>query len=873
MHVGGCRSSGPARTLVLVAIVVSFIPLAGSPGAGAQDAGRPTGEGVDTLRDCLVEKRRLTAVVLVDESQSWRGTSTSEPTDPEVLRVPALQSVVDSLALLATSETSMVGIDLLVAGFGEEFRPEGDWVSLEEADMGALRRTVEGFASRDDDVDTDYVVAMQGALEELDRRVATTSEAGASCRLVILLSDGEYSLGRSDARKPYAPDIPLRDIEDRRRAMGTGLAELCDPGGTADQLRSTGTVTIGLGIRLPAEASFELDIPPVDFFTALAVGSSGGFTCGDPDSGALGAVSTSDDFGRLAIDVFCAVAGCTAVGDPVEATVDRSIDRLVVQAASTEVGLRLRTVAPDGTATVVGLDDSGPTTVPGGTVRAAAQSDRFASFVVDLDQSGDAQVGTWTLSGDGPGDTIMGVSTQSNLALRPVDSPTWTIGSAGELDARLTIGDGLPISPDELAGAPTWDVVVAPAGGGDAIAADLGGPDPDGNVTVVVDPVPDLDVASLVARLVVAGTIGDGPRPRIEQVVTIPLRREGLPTLLVPGDGVRLSGVQGGDDPVDTARGTVEVAADDVPGRACVQNLEMTGSPIGAEGFALDDRRCVDVAAGGTAELDLGVVVGSVRSGDYGGVVAVELSSPTTSDTAVVGVPVSFSGWTPVCQRVLWAVLVGTVLGVLVVALLVLWVVSRRSARFSPDVANSVAYAARQGVTVTFHPGRPALSEPFAAEEFGRFVAEDDHGFQVPPGASIRARPHMFTMPEAVVSWDEGQVVGSRDGILARARVGATGAIPHGIGGGWAFGIRAATGDGSEESPLVAEGVLWAFLDIGGGGHEHRLRRLNDEIQQRLRGPAVRTVAERLASRQDGDDGPATVPTPVRRGDDEDLPL
>lgn len=862
---------------VLIALLLTTLTL--TPQTVNAATSQVSGDGVASLRDCIIEQRRVSAVILVDESQSLRGSQTRPGTDVDATRVDALKSVVGSLALLPGEQGAGVRVDVRVAGFGESFSPASEWRRLDAGTAAELTGVADQFRDRDDAFDTDYVLAMQGALDELDVHAAATSQDGPTCRAVIILSDGEYSLGSSGGSKAYAPGVPLRDLSDRRTAVRAGLQELCRPGGLADRSRATGTVVVGLGLKLatqPSERAELEGIAPLDFFTGLATGSSGNFACGEPQSSRFGAIATADDFGRLAVEVFCILlGGCVDEGNPQIVEIDRSVSKLVVVASSTEPGLAVTFGDPTGASATVGADQTGELPVPGGSVSVARQSDRLATFTLSFDQSLDDQVGTWTVAGAGPGETSLAAAPQTNLRLVIEGEPVWTIGGPGTVAAQLTVADGLPVSPSELSGVIDASLEVVSPSTGEQIAASESQPDDAGRIEVLLDEVPTTSESSFAAQAAVGGELGTATRPGQTDRQPIELRRAGLPSVLVPAGGIRLSGVEGGDGGQAVARGSVEVRGDDdLAGTVCITAVNVAEAPEDASGFSLDGgEQCVDVAAGETTSLDVAIAVEQIRSGEYAGVTSFDLRSPESGEEATVDAPISFAGAAPVCTTVLIGVLVGILVAVLLAALIVLFVVSRFVGRFPRELHQRIQYARLENVTLTLAPNGPVAAPQFDYGQFDRFISDEgvaDRGpYSVRDHGQLKARPRLLALPDARMTWPQGPVVGSRDGFLARRRVGRAGALPLGLDGGWAFGVRSVAGTGSDDDPYVVDGELWAFLATG-TGQEYRLRRLNSDLVQRLAGASLRAAAARLAGEDrhhddddDDDVSPPSQPVPL----------
>ena len=676
MQLRASATDGRIQRALLIAVAVVCVISMGSS-AAASESQVPTEGGVATLQDCFVQKKRLMAVVLVDESASLKGYGVRAATDPDNERVGALDSVLDTLSQLVTTGGTSLDVDVLVAGFGEEYLPATDWVTVNETDTPELAGVAEGFRDRNKAIDTDYVLALQGAQDALDQRAAATSAAGEACRLMVILSDGEYSLGTRTDRKPYAESVSLTSLKGQREAVQIGLKELCRPGGLADQLRSTETVTLGMGLQLKKDIhpDAELEnVAPVDFFNALAMGQGGGFSCGNPDSGKFGAVVTADDFGEIVIKICCMIQHC-GLSDPL--TVDRTVESIVVQTVLATPDGKLEVTDPTGRVEAVPLSKETSFSVLGGQARVRPQSAKLATLTIDFDQAGDAQVGQWTLAAAKDSGVGLVAAVNSNLSLELPDGQEWTIGQPGRVTGQFIVGDGLPITLAEVAGTVDVDGRVVVPGQSSEMSSTSAGPNADGTVELTVPAVPDLEQAAVTAEFTVTGAfppVGTPPtevlRPDGRATTSVLLRSEGFRVLDVPPGGLRLSGVSGGSDGEPIARGTLKALAGNEGGEICLKSVQMSEVPEDAVVDGLEPSTCSELTAGKPAEVDVGIVVDDVRSGEYDGFLQIELRSSSEEGVRRVQVPISFAGSEATCQAVAILILVGIVMGVMLLGLL-----------------------------------------------------------------------------------------------------------------------------------------------------------------------------------------------------------
>lgn len=273
---------------LLVGVVAGLLVVTPSPAVA---------EGsFDGLAECVDEQRSLSALFLVDTSQSLRDT------DPDAARVPALQSAVRALNTLRASASgrAQVTIYLEFLEFGSRtvrsFPDIPEWQVL-PSDVEGIADRLSVYASRSNSEDTDYVGALEpwfdrgnpsrsieeiGAIEMLERAPA------GSCQLLVWLTDGALDLDHQTSRKEFnwAPaPVVLRSDRDEAAAEGIAKEVLCDTGGVVDALRLkqagrlyppfVATVALETGIGAP---------PDYTLLRSMALGEADGSTCGDRDA-------------------------------------------------------------------------------------------------------------------------------------------------------------------------------------------------------------------------------------------------------------------------------------------------------------------------------------------------------------------------------------------------------------------------------------------------------------------------------------------------------------------------------------------------------------------------------------------------------------
>jgi hypothetical protein len=222
------------------------------------------------LADCVQQRGRLDALLLIDESGSLKDT------DPLNGRVDAIKTALSSLDALRDSGSSAPPpeITVQVAGFGVEYEQVAGWRRLDAKAGKTLQRGADAFASRNTSRDTDYFAALDGARQSFATRAGGSD--GPACRLLLLFTDGRYDVEdrlppRPDdlVTKYYAPDLRLDAPGGGQQMIDRGRGLLCAGGGVVDQLRDGGVVT------LPVVLTTTISPEDQGFLDAIAAGGCG----------------------------------------------------------------------------------------------------------------------------------------------------------------------------------------------------------------------------------------------------------------------------------------------------------------------------------------------------------------------------------------------------------------------------------------------------------------------------------------------------------------------------------------------------------------------------------------------------------------------
>lgn len=323
------------------AALVGAVPARSLPDAGA----------VDRFGSCVAAAKSAQVLILIDTSGSLTDT------DPQAARVTAAKYLVSQLADF--SAESGAAIDVAVAGFADDYRPEIDWTRLDGASLAGVESGLDKFADHNDGADTDYWAALSGARAALGER--RSAEPGAqSCHALAWFTDGKIDYSQHPgAEKPYAPGHDLGSPAGVAATVAAARESICRPGGIADQLRSSNIVTFGIGLAPDAQKSSDFDV-----LKSIVTGEpTASGPCGDiraPAPGAFYLASNIDDL-LFAFDAFSTPGqppqhteagvcpGTTVCEDAKHRfTLDRSVRSVSVLASADTSGLVPVLVPPTG---------------------------------------------------------------------------------------------------------------------------------------------------------------------------------------------------------------------------------------------------------------------------------------------------------------------------------------------------------------------------------------------------------------------------------------------------------------------------------------------------------------------------------------------
>ena len=255
-------------TRVAVAAALLAFAAGGAVVSPMTAAAAPSGTAVTDFGACLASQRSGDLLLMIDESSSL------QTSDPDAARVTSADYLVGQLA--AFENSSGVDLNVAVAGFADTYSVDLEWTALDDGMLPAINGALDGFRTRNQGIDTDYWLALDGARETLAARPAGIDGAG-SCQAIAWFSDGKIDFtSRGETRKPYAPETSLDSQAGVDQVVRTATESICRTGGVADQLRSSGVVLFGIGLAAGTASPADFDV-----MRSIATGEpSGSTTCG-----------------------------------------------------------------------------------------------------------------------------------------------------------------------------------------------------------------------------------------------------------------------------------------------------------------------------------------------------------------------------------------------------------------------------------------------------------------------------------------------------------------------------------------------------------------------------------------------------------------
>jgi hypothetical protein len=715
--------------LVAVVLAVAF-GLGGAVMASvpATAVDEPIATPIERLGGCLAGGGVGDVVLLIDESSSVQDT------DPDDARATSAKYFINQLGAYASENAASVNVQ--VATFAQTYTPITDWVALDQAGMGTVQDAVDSVAERDDGWETDYWSALNGARIAL-ADAAASHGATASCQAIVWLSDGELwfnPVPKGDDRKGFAPDLVIRGQEAADEAWQLAKTDLCRTGGLADQLRSSGVITFGIGLDGPG-------IPPggFDLMESIVAGStaSGSVDCGsivDPVPGAFFLASDIDSLlfafdelstpGQPAIKQehgICQVTVCTSEGHRV--VLDSSTPRVTILATSDLPGAIVSLQAPTGEIVQIPTG-AGTTQLAGAEIGYEWKSDRSVSIVIDKAASTQWR-GLWQLAFTDPAGASAGQTSKSSIRVQGTLVPDWANSDdvalhAGNIVEGLQLGfrtrTGEPADPDVIEGTLVYSAVLRDSDGTPFTIISTTDP-----AALEVPLALDLSDAALGAgsvtlqsRITTAATTFEGeavPGTQLEaETVTIPVTV--LPPLEYPvvGSSVDFGHAESND---------VELhAVLPVSGDGCIRigdDVEVLASPadIGAVTIVADESGCLVASPDG---VELTLTTAHSGNGTINGTFVVTLEPDVAGEALETTVAFTASLARPVEPLNFWLTLIlalilgpGLPLGILY---LMKWIVSTIPARmlygFVVDVTVADAGILREGQSFAVRPADTA---------------------------------------------------------------------------------------------------------------------------------------------------------------------
>lgn len=423
--------------------------------------------GADRFGACLAAQKSGQILLMIDESGSL------QQTDPHDNRVTAAKYLARKLSQF--SADSGINLDIAVAGFSDDYHPVLGWTKLDGTSLPTVEAGIDGFKDRDSGQDTDYWFALDGARSALSSAAKPTE--GKSCQALAWFTDGKLDFSQRNATKPYAPNDNLRTQAGIDATIRAAQESICRDGGLADQLRSSGIVTLAIGLAPKAEQTADFDL-----LKAIATGEPTGAvsTCGairSPTPGDFYLAQNIDDLlfifdkfstpGQPPIETTAGACARTICEEAKHRFVlDRSVRSVSVLAGADRTGLIAYLVAPDGTPTEL---KGGPTTVDVGGVKIDYQSEGAKSVSVHMSNPKAPQwQGVWAIVFVDPvGDAT--AKTRSSIHISGDLYPAWpdagkTALHSGDNNVALTFavldGQQAPLDPATLPGQATMSAVL-----------------------------------------------------------------------------------------------------------------------------------------------------------------------------------------------------------------------------------------------------------------------------------------------------------------------------------------------------------------------------------------------------------------------------
>ncbi len=620
--------------------------------------GQPFSSGAKRFGACLASQKTGDLLLLFDESSSL------QETDPQAARVQAARYLLQTLGKYA--DRVGANLDVASAGFSDTYVPEHDWTKLTGATADSVSADLSVFAGKNNGIDTDYWLALDGARQALAAK-GPGPNGGQRCQAIAWFSDGKIDFTARDTSKPYAGGVNLNSPDGIAETTKRAVDSICRDGGLADQLRSSGIIMLGIGLGA--------NKTPSDFDVMSAISTAHGLNgkaCGkitDPVPGDFYPVSNIDDmlFGFDALNPdptaqgpqqgpVCRLQVCPEARH--NFVLDRSIKSVNILGSGGVPGVVPYLVSPSGkTLELPKKDGKNTADIDGVPVTYEWQSE--SAQTISLHNAGAPQwAGQWAIvyvdtTGQHP-DAVSKVSIHITTDIFPAligaDKVSWHSGQVLKgLAFGLVDGQGKPMQPTNLAGTATMSAVLVPDGAApipllESVAKDDIAKPVDADLTKVNPGRGVLHMSLVITTAPATDSAGAQIAPGTElspQDVDVPVQilpRLGLPT---PGERIDFGTVQ-------AAKGATAALAITGPGCAWIADADTTKVAAAPDGIgtpritssANSPQSCLKVQPGQTAQLSVTLRTDHDGHGGLNGTVPVHVAAlDNPADSQVVDVP------------------------------------------------------------------------------------------------------------------------------------------------------------------------------------------------------------------------------------------
>ncbi|MFT4126564.1 MAG: VWA domain-containing protein [Gordonia sp. (in: high G+C Gram-positive bacteria)] len=436
------RSGSRLRALPVVALVAMLLGVCLAPGAVAAPADDAATPGVDRFGSCLAAQHTGQVLLLIDQSRSLTAS------DPQGARVTAARYLAEQLNSFA--RTTAAELEIGVAGFADSYRSHLDWTRLEDSSLDQVRSAIGQAGERTDGLDTDYWLALDGARTALAHRRGDHGDQ--ACQMIAWFTDGELDFTpRPGVTREYAPGQSVDTQADVDRMRQAAQTSICRTAGLADQIRSSGIVTMAIGLKPPNGQAGDFDL-----LRSIATGDeTAAGSCGNVHEPAPGDFILADNID----DLLFAFDRISTPGQPPLTqergaclahvceegkhvfVLDRSVGSVSILASADQPGLTPVLVAPDGQEIPMAPGHTGSAAPGGVAVDWRFPTDRSVAVAMS-NSSAPRWTGVWALVFIAADDDS--ARTRSSIHITGDLRPVWTNASdalhAGATDMRMTFG-------------------------------------------------------------------------------------------------------------------------------------------------------------------------------------------------------------------------------------------------------------------------------------------------------------------------------------------------------------------------------------------------------------------------------------------------